>query len=482
MIEFHIDPPGEQLRRYYNDRSRISLIRGPLGSGKTMTSIQKMLKISIEQEANQDGIRPTMWVCIRNTMSDLISTTIADFRGLLKGIIIESRTLPHAEDIIKFRLGDGTVVHMQVRYISLDRPDSIKKLRGTQVTGFWLNETKELYKPIVDLADLRHGRFPSLARGGVEPTWHGMIGDYNSPDEEHYLYKLAEETKPEGWAFFHQPGGLILNIEGKWVINPLAENIKNLPEKEDYYVKGQEGKSEDWIRVELANLYGFVKTGKPVHPQYNDSFHCKEFNPLPTAFIHIGMDFGLTPAAVFGFNDGTGRRLIHSEIVCDNAGAIRFAELIKEHIAKLYPNNPVGTITGDPAGDSRVQTDEKTVFQVLKGCGVVAKPAHTNDVGLRLEAVNLPLTRIYDGLPAFQIDPRCRVLRKALGGRYEYRRVQVTGTERYVDKPDKNEYSHVSDALQYLMLGMGVGKLVLRGKQSKKRRNIIADTSYNPFD
>jgi hypothetical protein len=36
-------------------------------------------------------------------------------------------------------------------------------------------------------------------------------------------------------------------------------------------------------------------------------------------------------------------------------------------------------------------------------------------------------------------------------GRYQYRRVRVSGSaERYHDSPDKNEYSHPHDALQYV--------------------------------
>ena len=43
-------------------------------------------------------------------------------------------------------------------------------------------------------------------------------------------------------------------------------------------------------------------------------------------------------------------------------------------------------IFGDPSGDFRAQTDESTPFQVLRGAGLVARPAPSNDVSLRLEA------------------------------------------------------------------------------------------------
>ena len=42
-----------------------------------------------------------------------------------------------------------------------------------------------------------------------------------------------------------------------------------------------------------------------------------------------------------------------------------------------------------------------------------------------------------------------------------FRRLQVSGSDRYVDKPEKNIYSHVCDAAQYLMLGAGEDSVML---------------------
>jgi hypothetical protein len=58
-----------------------------------------------------------------------------------------------------------------------------------------------------------------------------------------------------------------------------------------------------------------------------------------------------------------------------------------------------------------------------------------------------------DGEPALLIDPRCRYIIKGFGGRYHYRRLQVPGQDRYTDVPNKNEYSHIHDSLQYASLG-----------------------------
>jgi len=53
--------------------------------------------------------------------------------------------------------------------------------------------------------------------------------------------------------------------------------------------------------------------------------------------------------------------------------------------------------------------------------------------------------------------------RKAFAGGYKYKRLQVSGEERFVDKPDKNKYSHISDAIQYMFLGAVGGDRVIGG-------------------
>jgi hypothetical protein len=50
------------------------------------------------------------------------------------------------------------------------------------------------------------------------------------------------------------------------------------------------------------------------------------------------------------------------------------------------------------------------------------------------------------------VDPNSRFIRKGFNGGYHYKRVQVTGTERYRDVPEKNDFSHPHDALQYMAL------------------------------
>ena len=68
---------------------------------------------------------------------------------------------------------------------------------------------------------------------------------------------------------------------------------------------------------------------------------------------------------------------------------------------------------------------------------------------------------------------------KGFQGGYCYRRMQVSG-ERFDDKPEKNMYSHIHDALQYLMLGAGEGRQLISGQ--KPLSSFIARRDFNVFD
>jgi len=111
--------------------------------------------------------------------------------------------------------------------------------------------------------------------------------------------------------------------------------------------------------------------------------------------------------------------------------------------------------------------------------GLRAKPAPSNDVALRVESVEAALTRMVDGKAGFLVNNGCTNLKKGFNGGYYYRRIQVSG-DRYDDKPMKNRYSHVHDALQYLMLGAGEGRSLMAGKQAPSR--VIQTRSWNIFD
>jgi hypothetical protein len=421
-------------------------IMGPIGSGKSTGCVMEVYKRCVNQRRGPDGIRKSRWVVVRNTYRELNDTTVKTFlswfpEGLRGHMDWQDMTYT-------WRFED---VDAEVMFRALDRPQDVKKLLSLEATGFWFNEAREIPKAVVDMATGRVGRYPSMKDGGA--SWFGIIMDTNPPDTDHWWYRIFEEDRPSGWSIFKQPSALAQD----------AENIRNLPP--NYYQNLMAGKREEWIKVYVKGEYGFVLDGKPVFPEYVDSIHCREFEFDPRLPLFAGIDFGLTPAAAIGQRDFVGRWRWRHEIVTEHMGAKRFGEQLQAFISQHLPGYVFEAITGDPAGTGESQADESTPFQMLKACGIHAKPAHTNDPTLRREAIAVPMGKLIDGQPGFLIHPDMRTARKGFSGGYHFARVQVAGDERYHDKPVKNFYSHIIEANEYGMLGGGEGKLLIRAER-----------------
>lgn len=448
-------PPGPVAEAFLDSTAFVCGIRGPIGSGKSTACVVKTLLHAHAQPRGPSGKRRSRYAVIRNTYPELRTTTVKTWEQWApKECGDWNEQGPMAHRIV------NDEIDMEVWFVALDRPQDVAKLLSMELTGAWVNEAREVPKPIIDGLTGRVGRFPPVREGGCFQPQVWM--DTNPPDTDHWWYQLAEEDTPEGFAFFSQPGGK----------SGGAENLENLPA--GYYDRAALGKDEEWVRVYIDGDYGFVREGKPVYPEYRDGVHCREFGLLRGLPVLIGLDFGLTPAAVFGQRTATGQWRWHSELVTQDTGIYRFSELLKPHIAEHYAGCKIGAITGDPAGDARSATDrqERTTFEILRSLGIPAAPALSNDWTKRREAVAVPLSRLIDGQPGLLVHPQCRVLRKGMSGGYAYRRIQIGGSERYTDRPDKNMYSHVCEAGQYLNLGGGEWKSVLN--RPPRARNIPA--------
>lgn len=467
-LQINIGCDGPVLRSYMADRARRTFVRGPYGSGKTFGSAQKVLKLMTEQPPNARGVRPSRWLAIRNTFPDLLSTTAKDVQSVFGSIGkwhgggMEPPCLR-----VQMALDDGTEIESEFWFQALDREAHAKKLKGKQMTGIYLSEVTELVKPIVDAADARTGRYPTMLDGGVACGWHGMIGDTNSCSTTHWYYKLSEQQRPEGWRFYSQPGGLrrVLGadgepIHGQWEPHPDAENTRNL--LDNYYMDLAQGKDDDWIAVFCANEWGFTRAGQPVHPAFIDSTHtARQALPYDRDLdLWIGIDFGRTPAAAFcQIHPGTDQIRCIDEYYNDAASASVFGPSLKRYIDKHYQGARVHAF-GDPAGDSAGQSVETTPIQILQAAGIPVEPAPSNQPLLRRSALDRPLTRLNWGQPGFLLSPKCERLREGLMGGWCFRQLK-TAEEEYAPIPDKGMFSHICEALEYCLMGLGEGEAAL---------------------
>ncbi len=442
------NPSGPIAAQFLADRSPVSLIEGPVGSGKTVATLMKGFMASVQQEAFR-GVRYSRGMFLRNTYPELKSTVIKSFQDWFPETIAPIKWDPPITATLKFPLADGTRLDCEIYFLSFDRPDDIGKLKSLEVTWAGLSEASELAKASLDMATQRVGRYPSSRVGG--PSWYGVFGDTNMPDDDHWLYRIFELDKPKGYRLYRQPGGLI-ERDGNYEANPEAENVANLPGGHEYYFRQLGGKTKEWIKVFLLAQYGTIADGRPVYPEWSDEAHCKPSRPYDDLPLLLGFDYGLTPACAICQVSPRGQLIVLDELFAKDMGIRQFArDVVRPHLAIEYPGFAFQAV-GDPAGMSKRDTDEKTCFMELAEEGIPAAPASTNSFVGRREAVAKYLTRMMDGKPGLIVDPKCDMIRRGFNGRYQYKRLQVVGTERYKDVPDKNDYSHLHDALQYAAL------------------------------
>lgn len=489
-FDFTYKPDGDTLKAFMRDESFVRAIRGPIGSGKSVGCAVEIFRRACAQEPGPDKIRRTRWAVIRNTNPQLKTTTIKTWLEWFP-----------EDQFGKFNWAPPFTHHikvadldMEVIFLSMDRPEDVRKLLSLELTGVWVNEAREVAQTIVTNALTRVNRYPSMKDGGGGATWSGMIMDTNAPSHDHWWAIMSGEApmpegigedealtliKPANWRFFSQPPAMLdrRDEDGKLVgydLNPARENAKYI--KPEYYLNLIQGQTRAWIENMVQNKLGSVFEGGPVYPSFNSHTHiAKELlQPIPGHDIYIGMDFGLTPAAIFG-QRVRDRWLIFRELVEVSMGTARFAVKLAKVMREEFPGFTF-RLTGDPAGDQRAQTDESTPFDILRAAGIEARPAETNDWLVRQAAVDGLLGRLVDGQPGFLVSRACPVLIAGFEGGYHY----PQGS----DRPDKTgrgaRFSHPHDALQYLVLGGGEGRKVLgRGVMGRQRQ---AKTTMRPFE
>lgn len=493
------EAPGPVALSFLSSNAFIRGIRGPIGSGKSVACVLDMLQTALLQKKGKDGIKRYRGVVIRNTYAELNTTTLNTFHQWIPKTTGKFLKVAPMQHHITWSGKDGRPEYeIEFLFMALDQEAHVKKLLSLEVTQAWINEAREVPKPILDALTGRVGRYPRVQDGGAVRA--GVIMDTNSPDLGHWWAKMADfpdhETKVQTAQleeelrkmgalaktqplveFFTQPSAEL--ADGSQ--NPEAENLANLPL--GYYLKAKANKKQDWIKVYVRNEYHFVTEGKPVYDSYRDNFHTRSVSFVKDWPLHIGMDFGLTPAAVFAQRSPMGQVRVLSEIVATRLGAKAFAQQIKTHIAERYPGATLGTITGDPAGAAAMPDDiESSVFRIMAAEGVIAVKAETNDFQLRISAVDQGLTCIIDGEPGMVIDNKAQELRKGCAGGYHFRKIQVAGEERFDLKPYKNMSSHVCEALQYLCLGLGMGKEVVVRSNMKNQRDKVAKMEYDMYE
>jgi len=137
------------------------------------------------------------------------------------------------------------------------------------------------------------------------------------------------------------------------------------------------------------------------------------------------------------------------------------AQVVAQFLAEKIPGYQIERVTCDPAGAAKGADDMDMRMIVQRQFpGVSVVNARTNDPETRIAAVEDVLRRQINGEPAILIHPDCKILRAACISKYQYRKLKLSGDERFTEQPDKiSPYADIADSLQYLLLGGGEGRV-----------------------
>ena len=457
------------------------LIAGPVGSGKTTGCIFELLRRALEQHEAPDGTRYTRFAIVRQTLKQLKDTVLKDIMNLLS-------------PIAEYKVSDQTIyirfdnVVSEWLLIPLDDVDDVRRLLSLQLTGAWLSECIEMDVDIVPALAGRCGRFPSAAAGGA--SWFGLIADTNFPEEGSPWHKFMETDVPPDWQVFKQPSGMSDEAENlEWLtqtpdtLKLAADDPARRAQGRTYYERLSRSNSPNWVKRYVYAQYGDDPSGSAVYrDSFKASFHgVDELVPIPSMPLIIGQDFGRDPWSVICQLDHKGRFLVLEEVEATDVGLEQHIErsLRPAIYNERYMGRPVAVI-GDPSGMSKSSIYEETTFDVMKRMGFVAFPAPTNDIDPRLRAVEAFLLAQRDGGGAMLIDKgRCPTIMRALSGGYRYSKTKAGQRK---PTPDKNQFSHPMDALQYAALaahgGMVSGVIMNRMRRVTRTATPVSSAAW----
>lgn len=459
-------PPGT-LKDFLTSPSIISLVTGPVGSGKSSAAMLKIAYHAMQMKKGKDGIRRSRCVVVRNTVQMLKDATYPTFTTWFPAGIAGEYAKSEGKFYLKF--GD---TECEVLLRGLDDADDVRRLLSLEVSFGVIDEFREIHPDIFNALQGRIGRFPSMKDGGCvddagKPNYH-LWGASNSPDYGSFWEEYLTNP-PANANIFRQPSAL--SDEADW-----AEHL--IP---GYYENLAEGKTDDWIRVFIHNEFGLSLSGKPVHASFKRDTHVSKtplkFNLVASNPLIVGMDTALHPAATIGQIDYKGKLLIYGSMHAADMGALRFVrERLKPVLNARFPGAKTLVVI-DPAGMQRSQSDETTVADILRAEGFMCMPAKTNSIAARIAAVDSYLTRMVDGSPGIQFDQEHNSeLILALSGKYRYR-VKTNGDTD--DKPDKQRpWADLVDSLQYLCLHADGGALFGTNRVSTVRKVLASPYAY----
>ena len=464
--------PTESGLKLHQCNSYLKMIVGPYGSGKSCACAVDVLACACAQAPAPDGVRYSRVGVVRSSYPELEASTR---RSLIEVLPPECGRIAASGSPMKglyyIPLPDGTTVQLELELWALKGQEAYDKLRSCNWSFAWINEATGCTPDVYNAVTGRVGRFPPQSLGGV--TWGGTMMDFNMPTPGSWLDTYIKNPQPN-WTVIWQPPAAFKKEDeyGRvyYEINPDAENLRNLGSREEgdppdfsdhdkgmrFYRNQIDAQLKlgrfDIIDNQYCMMDVPIVDGKPVYPGFSMAQHVSKMalKPMPHGEVIVGMDqSGIHPAAVF-LQYQQSRWCVLDEIYAENEGFENFLHgmLIPLLRQKYAENDVIAAI--DPSNE-RDSWQGITPKQRLEELGIRVAPFGTNNPRTRIYAVERMLNQTVGGL---LVNKECELLIRGFSHEYRYRRMRVSGTigAVYTPSPEKNDASHVHDALQYAVL------------------------------
>ncbi len=474
-------PPGPVGAAFIKSRDPIQVIMGPAGSGKTVASAFKCAWMMGDWfPVCNDGVVRGKIAVIRTTYRDLARTCLSSWHEMFPekhpytaeysgGI---DRPVKHVLHYGAIRDRKPVKVELTMEFGAIGDQNVEQFIKGYEISAGWMNECDLLDGRVPGLFWQRTGRYPPMSMINGQELDRVILpyrrhlqklgipiddeekllprvvwGDMNPPDIDNWTYEVDIENPNPLFNFFHQPSGL----------SAQAENREGKP-RSSYELEARTMTPQD-VRRYVQGEYGYVIDGEPIYPQFSLELHRSDewLKPIPGIPLLLGFDLGGSPACVIAQATPEGQLRALREICCTpGSGPVTIARLTRECLLQEFAGFAIGGSWIDPSGfyGADKQSGQLAAAEIVSQMlNINIQPGPSQEPGFRTDSVRWYLTGLIDGhMPRLVVDPRCKYLIGGFVAHYKLTKQASNGATNLM-VAEKNEYSHIHDALQYLVTG-----------------------------
>jgi hypothetical protein len=512
--------PGPVADAFMRSRAFICGIIGPVGSGKTLTMLQKLLRGGALQggRADEQGIirRRARYGVIRESYPNIEANILPSWFNLVPAEEGKFNwRAPYVHSFSKVLRRDKEtgqpidILDMDMEFRAIGDKTVEEITRGWEVNGVGIDEFDLQPPELISFLSGRVGRFSNLAPElVVDPQ---IVCSLNMPYIDNHAYGLLMEHNlgdldPE------KAPDLVAALQGRPLLEcfvqpggrePNAENIHNLPGATPQNPEGGRGyyaiqaaanrHRPGYVDRMIDNKPVPMQFGQPVNPQFSYSEHVKPLEYDPRRKLIVPMDQGLFAAAVALQRTAMGDlRTLRERVfmredgkALEKIGPTAFGQALRAMLNDHFPDvGPNGVrFVCDPAafaaGD-RLDNEMDWIRAVEKVLGAKIHKAKSNSPQLRNEAIWQPMAK----RGGYAVDPSCKHLIRAHLGGYHFRKAETAATGTGAELRGHLEiadtiYTHVADAEQYGALEGDHVISDIRGRGRREGRAVLNESQYD---